>query len=405
MNLIYLDHNSTTPLLGEVAAAMAEWQGQKFGNPSSQHQIGRRARQALEDARDAIGRMLGARQTGRQSDRVIFTSGGTEANNLALLGLAGGHDPRAAPGEAIVSIIEHPSITATADALERRGWKIHRIGVTPEGTVDFGQLDGLLCEKTRWVSVMLANNETGVVQPVAEIARRCAALGIPLHTDAVQMIGKLPVDFRELGASSMSVAPHKFHGPLGIGALVVRHDIQLEPLMFGGFQQEGLRPGTESVALAVGFCAALAAWQREGAARTERLKKLRDRLESALAAGYDGEVVVNGAAAERLPHTSNLALVGLERQALLMALDQAGVACSTGSACASGSSEPSPVLTAMGASKAVLAGSLRFSLGATTSGEEVEEAIARIQSVSGRVASPVVGMSPAWAGLRPGSRS
>ncbi len=400
MNPIYLDHNSTTPLLGEVAAAMAEWQGERFGNPSSQHQIGRRARQALEDARERIGRMLGAQLSGRQCDRVILTSGGTEANNLALLSLAGGHDRLAACGEAIVSVIEHPSVAATAAALERRGWKIHRLGVTSDGVVDLGQFDALLCEKTRWVSVMLANNETGVVQPVAEIARRCAALGIAMHTDAVQMVGKLPVDFRALGASSMSVAPHKFHGPLGIGALVARHDLRLEPLLYGGFQQEGLRPGTESVALAVGIRAALEAWQREGSARTERMNLLRDRLESALAAGYDGEIVVNGAAVERLPNTSNLALVGLERQSLLMALDLAGVACSTGSACASGSSEPSAALTAMGASKAVLAGSLRFSLGATSAADEIEEAIARILSVCARMPRSGLGMRSAQATIR-----
>ena len=387
MDIIYLDHNTTTPVLGEVAAAMAEWQTGKFGNPSSQHQMGRRARQALEHAREEIGRILGARLSGREPDRVIFTSGGTEANNLALLGLAGLHDPRAVPGEAIVSVIEHASIAAAVDSLERRGWTIHRLGVTRDGVVDLGPLDQWLTERTRFVSVMLANNETGVLQPVAEIARRCAALGVPLHTDAAQVVGKLPVDFGELAVSSLSVAPHKFHGPLGIGVLIARHALPLEPLLFGGFQQAGLRPGTESVALAVGMHAALAAWQREAAARTTRLRTLRDRLEAGLAAGYAGPVVVNGIGAERLPHTSNLALVGLERQSLLMALDLAGVACSTGSACASGSSEPSPVLAAMGCDPSVLASSLRFSLGATTTAEEIAEAIERISSVGANIAA------------------
>ncbi len=275
MRVIYLDHNATTPLLPEVARAMAEWQTGQFGNPASQHQIGRRARQTLEHARDAIGHLLGAQLSGRQPDRVVFTSGGTEANSLALLGLAAALDPAAVPGEAIVSGIEHPSVLGPVEYLERRGWTIHRLSAASDGVVDLTPLDAWLSERTRFVSVMLANNETGVVQPVAEIARRCRALGVPLHTDSVQMAGKLPVDFSALGASSLAVAPHKFHGPLGTGALIARHDVELSPLFFGGFQQSGLRPGTESVALAVGFHAALAAWEREGRSRTSRMRSRR----------------------------------------------------------------------------------------------------------------------------------
>ena len=378
MEWIYLDHNSTTPLCADAAAAMAECQAMRFGNPASQHGIGRRARQALEDAREGIGSLLGARLSGREPDRVIFTSGGTEANNLALLGLAGLQLQPTLVGEAIVSAIEHPSVSAAVEVLQHRGWTIHRVGVTRDGVVDVERFTELLHEQTRFVSVMLANNETGVVQPIGEIARRCAALEVPMHTDAVQMVGKLPLDFRTLGVSSMTVAAHKFHGPMGIGALVVRHDSELEPLLFGGFQQAGLRPGTEAVALAVGMHAALAAWHRESEARTARMRQLRDALEAGLIDGYPGKIVVNGRLAERLPQTSNLAFVGIDRQALLMALDLAGVACSTGSACASGSSEPSPVLTAMGCSKEVLAGSLRFSLGATTTRQDVDEAVGRI---------------------------
>ncbi len=385
--MIYLDYNSTTPLLDEVVAAMAEWQTAKFGNPASQHAIGRRARQGLEQARDEIGRILGARLSGSSSDRVIFTSGGTEANNLALLGMVGIADPDVPPGEAIISAIEHHSVTAVAELLERRGWTIHRLGVTRDGVVDPAALDGRLNERTRFVSVMLANNETGVIQPVAEIARRCQALGVPMHTDAAQIAGKLPVDFRALGASALTVAAHKFHGPLGIGALVIRHDLELQPLVVGGFQQEGLRGGTESVALAVGMHAALASWEHEKEARPERLRTLRNRLEARLRDGYGGRVLVNGADAERLPHTSNVALLGMNRQALVMALDLAGVACSTGAACASGSSEPSRTLLAMGCDKEVLAASLRFSLGATTTAEEIDEAAERILATSAKIAA------------------
>jgi len=384
--MIYLDYNSTTPLLDEVVAAMAEWQTTSFGNPSSQHAIGRRARQALERARDEVGRMLGAKLSGSSGDRVIFTSGGTEANNLALLGLAGFSDPDAPPGEAIISAIEHHSVTAVAELLERHGWTIHRLGVTRDGVVEAAGLDRLLNDHTRFVSVMLANNETGVIQPVAEIARRCRALGVPMHTDAAQIAGKLPVDFRGLGVSALTVAAHKFHGPLGIGALVLRHDVEIQPHVVGGFQQEGLRGGTESVALAVGMQEALASWEREKDARAERLRMLRDRLEARLQEGYDRPVVVNGAGALRLPHTSNLALVGQNRQALVMALDLAGVACSTGSACASGSSEPSRTLLAMDCDTDVLAASVRFSLGAPTTVAEIDEAAARILAAGAKIA-------------------
>ena len=383
--VIYLDHNSTTPLADEAVRAMAEWQTGKFGNPASQHTLGRRARQAIEDAREAIGTILGAQTSGTSPDRVIFTSGGTEANNLALLSLAGFFTAPHAPAEVIISAIEHPSVTAPADLLERFGWTVHRLGVTSDGIVDLTAFDRLLSERTRLVSVMLANNETGAVQPVAELAQRCRRQGVPLHTDAAQMAGKLPVDFRALGAAAMTVAAHKFHGPLGVGALVLRHDVRIEPLLRGGFQQQGLRGGTESVALAVGMHAALAAWQADQQGRTQRMRELRDRLEHQLREGYAGRLVVNGAAAPRLPQTSSVAFVGLDRQALVMALDLEGVACSTGSACASGSSEPSPVLIAMNCVGGVLAGAVRFSLAATTTADEVDDAAARILRVCDRM--------------------
>jgi cysteine desulfurase len=387
MDVIYLDHNSTTPLAPEAAAAMAPWQAERFGNPASQHAIGRRARQALEDAREEIGRILGANLSGRRADRVIFTSGGTEANNLALFGMTQALDPSTAPGQIVISAIEHPSVSAPAELLERRGWKLHRLGVTPAGVVDLTALDRALTSDTRLASVMLANNETGVIQPVGEIAARCRRRNILVHTDAAQIVGKLPVDFRALEVDALTVAAHKFHGPLGTGALIVRHGVELAPFVVGGFQQEGLRGGTESVALAVGMHAALAAWQRESHERAGRMAALRDRLEARLAAGFSGRLVVNGAGAPRLPHTSNVAFRGLDRQALVMALDLAGVACSTGSACASGSSEPSAVLSAMGATGDVLAGSVRFSLGAMTTADEIDAASARILSVCGKLSA------------------
>jgi len=379
--MIYLDHNSTTMLAPEAVSAMTPWITERFGNPASQHGVGRRARQAIEEAREGIGRILGVRQAGLQTDRVIFTSGGTEANNLALFGITGCLEPGRKSGEIIVAAIEHPSVSVPAAMLEKRGWIVHRLPADSHGVVRAELLDGYLNERTRLVSVMLANNETGVLQPVRQIAERCRERGIPLHTDAAQMAGKLPLDFQSLGASAMTIAAHKFHGPLGVGALVVRHELELSPLLLGGFQQEGLRGGTESVALAVGMHAALAAWEAEQVSRVDRMRELRDKFEAQLQAACQGELVFVGSSTERLPNTANVAFLGCDRQALAMALDLAGVACSTGSACASGSGEPSPVLLAMGCGPEVIASSVRFSLGATTTAADIDSAVERIARV------------------------
>jgi cysteine desulfurase len=394
MDSIYLDHNATTPLLPEVAAAMAECQSASFANPESQHQLGRRARRALEEAREGIAAILGADLNGRQPDLVVFTSGGTEANNLALLGLSGGLNPAA--GRIIISSIEHPSVAEPARFLARRGWQVERLPVSQHGVTRVEKGDILLNwpedraegadepRKSRMspflVSVMLANNETGVIQPIRELAAVCHAADVPLHTDAVQAVGKVPVNFRELGVTAMTVAAHKFHGPRGIGALIVRGGTPLEPQLFGGFQQHGIRPGTEPVALAVGMHTALRIFAREQPERRERITRLRDRFEAALLEAYPS-AVIHGAAVERLPNTSCIAFPGLDRQALAMALDMAGVCCSTGSACASGSSEPSPTLVAMGLSDELISSSIRFSLGATTTTEMINHAIERVKNV------------------------
>ena len=388
---IYLDCNATTPILPEVLAAMTECESIGYANPGSQHAAGRRARKFLEDAREGIARVLGADLNSRQPDQVIFTSGGTEANNLAIFGLAeaAGSLPRQPQDDqgiagvrpaAIVSAIEHPSVVGAARRLEEQGWEIRRLGVTADGTVNLQELPGLLTPQTRFASVMLANNETGVLQPVQEIAEQCAAAGVPLHTDAVQACGKLPVDFRALNVAGMTVAAHKFHGPRGIGALIVRQGSAIRPHLFGGFQQAGLRPGTECVSLAVGMHAALDLWQRRAGERIERLTALQHRLECQLRAGWP-TAVIHGERAPRLPQTTCVAFPGIDRQALVMALDLAGVACSTGSACASGSSEPSPVIQAMNCPAEVLAGSIRLSWGATTTEADIDRAADHILRV------------------------
>jgi cysteine desulfurase len=259
----------------------------------------------------------------------------------------------------------------------RRGYEM----VTGIATYD----DGVLCDRfvealdsqPRLVSVMLANNETGLILPVAELAAECRERGILIHSDAVQAVGKIRVSFRELGVDAMTVAPHKFHGPLGIGALLMRHGVKLQPQMFGGFQQGGMRPGTENVALAVGFHAALNLAINDLADRAARMQSLRDELEKTLQAELP-EMVIIGEHAPRLPNTSCVSFPGLDRQALVIALDLAGVACSTGSACASGSSEPSPTLVAMGLPEDIIRGAIRFSVGAFTMTGEVAEAARRI---------------------------
>lgn len=373
-NLIYLDHNATTPLAPEVAAAMDAYRRRGGANPASPHAAGRAARRVLEDARARVAGLLGARTAGLHADRIVFTSGGTEANTLALRGLAG-----APPKRVIVSAIEHPSVAMTAEQMRREGFRVDRLGVDWSGVVRLDELADLLADDAPIgvVSVMLGNNETGALQPLREIVDLCSDHSVPVHTDAVQAVGKIPVGFEELGITALSFTAHKFHGPIGVGGLIVKADAVVAPQLFGGFQQAGLRPGTEAVDLAVGLTAALDLWAEASSDRAERMARLRDRLEASVAERFS-DVVRVAAEAPRLPHTSCLAFPGVDRQALLMSLDQAGIACSTGSACASGSSEPSPVLLAMGLSNDVVQGAIRLSLGAGTTVEEIDAAASRI---------------------------
>lgn len=371
---IYLDHNATTPLLPAVADRLAEARAAGYANPASQHTEGRRARRALEAARDEIAGTLGAQTASLDADRLVFTSGGTEANVLALRGLAGPPG-----GTLIVSSIEHPSVAETAEQMQREGYRVERLRVDGRGVASTDHLEELLasCPDVRLVAVMLGNNETGVLQPVERLACSCQAAGVLMHTDAVQVVGKLPVDFHKLGVTSLACTAHKLHGPRGIGALLLRSGGPLEPMLRGGPQQGGLRAGTEVVDLAIGFAAAITASRAEQPRRAERMARLRDRFETTIRSRAP-HISVIGESTERLPHTSCLAFEGHDRQALMMALDLAGVACSTGSACASGSSEPSPALVAMGLPPTQIRGALRFSLGALTTEAEIEDAAGRI---------------------------
>lgn len=370
MNPIYLDNNATTPVHPAVVAAMEPFWSGNFANPASSHAAGRRARQAAEDARETIACFLDA-----YPDEVLFTSGGTEANNLAVLGLAGD-----VPAHAVLSPIEHPCVAECFGQLQRREWHITRLDVDGDGLIDPAQLAERLRPDTRLVSVMLANNDTGVIEPIAQLARLAAQDGVLFHTDAVQAVGKVPVRFHELGVATLALSGHKVHGPKGIGALLVRRGVALRPLLHGGHQQGGFRPGTEPVALLVGLAEALKLAHTGFEERVAHLRALRDRLESGLRSALS-DSIRNGPREPRLPNTVNLSFPGLESEELLVHLDLEGIACSAGSACSSGSTEPSPTLVAMGCSEPILHGALRFSIGDQNTAVEIDQAVLQIVRV------------------------
>ena len=379
---IDLDQNATTPLDPEVLEAMRPY-WLAGGNPEARHAAGRAARRALEGVRESVARVLGA-----DPDEVVFTSGGTEASNLAVFGLAARRAD--GPPHLVSSPIEHPAVAEAVGRLEAEGFAVDRAAVDPGGRVDAQAMAGLVRPGTRLATLMLANNETGAIQPVGELAALLAEAGVPVHTDAVQAVGRIPVDFHALGVATLAASAHKFHGPGGVGLLLVRRGVQLEPRSFGGGQQGGRRPGTPAVALAVGMARALERWWGEAEGRAARWSSLRDRLEAGLVAGLGADRVVrNGPAesADRLPQTLHVGFPGLDGDALLMQLDLAGVAASLGSACASGATTPSPTLLAMGVPADRLRSSVRFSLGAFTTEADVDEALARVVAVVERVSA------------------
>jgi cysteine desulfurase len=376
---IYLDNNATTPLLPAVWEAMQPFLTEIHGNPASAHRVGRRARQALEDAREQTAALLGA-----DAEEVVFTSGATEANNLALFGLVG-----EAPGHILTSPIEHPCVLEPVGRLAANGFTVDWLPVEASGSVRLSALAELLRPETRLVTLMLANHETGAVQPVCELAAlvrvgRDAHGGPASHCDAVQAVGKMPVHFHDLGVTALTLSAHKFHGPKGVGALLVRRGAKLRPLLLGGHQQHGRRPGTEPVALAVGLATALELARREGEERREKVVRLRTRFLERLRSEA-GPVVLNGPETGGVPHTVNLSFPGCRADVLLMNLDLAGVCCSTGSACSSGSLLPSPVLKSMGVAEEVLHSAMRFSFSALLTEAEVDEAARRIVAVVRRL--------------------
>lgn len=358
--IIYLDHAATTPVRPEVREAMTPFLADRFGNPSSTHAAGRAARAALEEARERVAGALGA-----EPSEVVFTGGGTEADNLAVLGRW-----RARGGGVAISAVEHSAVRGSAGRAAVEGAALTTIAVDEDGRLDPGALEEAIREPLAVVSVMWANNETGTIQPVNRVAELCRERGITFHTDAVQAVGHLPVSVRDVPCDLLSLSAHKFGGPRGAGVLFVRSGTALEPLVYGGGQERGLRAGTSDVAGAVGLAAALDRTVADRPSEAERLGRLRDDLEARIMTAIEG-VSVNAAGADRLPHVLSLALDGVEPEVLLPALDLAGVAVSAGSACHSGASAPSHVLVAMGRTPDA---AIRFSMGWSTTAREVERA-------------------------------
>lgn len=372
-SLIYLDHQATTPTDARVVEAMLPYFDREFGNAASRtHAYGWRAEAAVEIAREAIARALGAREPAE----IVFTSGATESDNLAILGVA--RAARARGADHVVTVAtEHRAVLEPCEALAREGFRVTVLGVDRDGLVDPGAIEAALTERTALVSVMAANNEIGVLQPIEAIASLCRARGVLFHTDAAQAVGKVPLDVGASGIDLLSCTAHKLHGPKGVGALYVRAGrprVRIEPLLHGGGHERGLRPGTLPVPLIVGFGRAIEIAMAARESEAERLATLRERLFARLS--EVGGVVRNGHPTQRLAGNLNVAVEGIEADALVVALRD--VALSTGSACSSADPAPSHVLTALGLPEAAVRGSIRLGLGRGTSEAEVDTAAARI---------------------------
>ncbi|MGH9402374.1 MAG: cysteine desulfurase family protein [Terriglobia bacterium] len=390
MRRVYLDHNATTPLAPEVFEAMKPYLMDGFGNASSVHAWGQEARAAVEEARESVARLLNA-----ASGEIVFTSGGTESDNTALFGMVEAASARLSGGRphVVTTSIEHPAVLNAAQALEKRGAAVAFVRPGSDGVIDPAEIGRALTPETALISVMHANNELGALQPLEEIGRIAQERGVPFHTDAVQSVGKVPVDVRKMGVKLLSLSAHKINGPKGVGALYVRKGVPFRPLLYGGHHERDRRPGTENVPGIVGLgkAAELAlAHLREDAVR---IGALRDRLEQGILSAIP-LATVNGARDRRLPSTSNITFAFVGGESFVIAADLRGLGCSTGSACASGSLEPSHVLSAIGKTKEEARSTVRFSLGGSTTSEDIDYALGVIIEVIGRLRS----LSPLYKG-------
>ncbi|HXI24713.1 MAG TPA: cysteine desulfurase family protein, partial [Pyrinomonadaceae bacterium] len=376
MRRIYLDHSATTPIDARVLEAMLPYLTEKFGNASSVHMFGQEARAAVDKARRQVAELIGAR-----ANEIVFTSGGTEANNLAIRGVC----PAAqSHGRHIVtSAIEHPSGRGVVEDLEAGGWEVTRLPVYDDGIVRMDDLRAAIRSDTVLISVMMANNEIGTIQPIAEIGeivrqrREDDHRHLWFHTDAVQAAGRLPIDVQTLGCDLLTLSAHKIYAPKGIGALFIRRGVRVTSQQIGGHQERERRAGTESVANIVAFGVAAELAQSEMKDRNEHVRALRDRFEHEVESKI-GDIVFNGRRDQRLPHLSNISFRFIEGEGLLIHLDMNGIAVSTGSACSSGTLEPSPVIRALGRDEELARGSIRFSLGKDNTHDDVDYAVAAL---------------------------
>lgn len=371
--MIYFDHNATTPIAEPVLEAMLPFLRESYGNASSRHELGTRAREAVEAAREQVAAAVGV-----QPVQVVFTSGGTEANNLLVKGVAG----RTKPGQVAVSAIEHPCVREPAKQLVRQGWTLAELGVDADGVVRTDALSDALRTPTSIVSVMLANNETGVIQPVAALGEAARAAGAVMHTDAVQALGKIPVRFAELNVDAMSVSSHKIYGPKGAGALIVDKRLDLMPLLAGGGHERGARSGTENVAAIVGFGAAAELAAVMVQSYHDHVEPLRGRFEDGL---RERRARIFADAVARVPNTSYFAFPDVEGETLVIQLDRAGFATASGAACSSHHTGPSHVLLAMGVETALASRAVRVSLGRGNDEGQVDAFLAALEDVLGRM--------------------
>ena len=365
MQPVYLDYSATTPVRPDVLEAMLPFFNASWGNPSSSHRFGRAARAGLEQAKRETAEALGA-----EPNQVIFTSGGTEADNLALIGAALAARAHGRRMHVVTTAIEHKAVLAACHAVVNLGGEETILGVDANGIVRMDELDAVLQRQPALVSVMWVNNEVGVVQPMAEIGARCRAAEVPLHSDAVQAFGKIPIDLEASGCTLLSISGHKIGAPKGIGALIVRDRKIVEAIIHGGGQQYGIRPGTENVAGAVALGRAALLARRELNEHVTRLRAMRDELVASLRASVP-DIVIHCEGVEHAPHIVSASIPGAESEALLMHLDLAGIACSGGSACSTGAVEASHVLVAMGVDRGLALGTIRFSLGHETTADDI----------------------------------
>ncbi len=388
MKRIYLDHNATTPLHPEVLEAMLPYYKEAFGNPSTIYSFGQETRKATDEARETVANLIGA-----SPEEIIFTSGGTEADNLALKGVPAALEKK---GKHIVaSSIEHHAVLSTLKYLEKRGYKVSFLPVDEHGWLDPGEVEEAITNQTVLISVMHANNEVGTIEPISEIGEIAQKAGIYLHTDAVQTIGKIKVNVDDLKVDLLSLSAHKFYGPKGVGALYVRKGTRIYPLLHGGYQERRRRAGTENVAGIVGLGKAAEIAPKEMVQESRRESNLRDRLEKMIRENIN-HCQLNGHPTQRLPNTLNISFEFIEGESLILNLDLKGIAASTGSACTSGSLEPSHVLMAMGVAPEIAQGSIRFSLGRDNRKEDIDYTVENLVEIVTRLRE----MSPLFAGRK-----